>query len=104
MAKQSPHKRWKGCQLCKPWKFRDDGQAHRQPTPVVRLAGRDRRLRRHEAQDGWGTGDPGDDQDWYWTPEWQAGEREAELAYAAGDYQSFDSPEELLAWFREAAD
>lgn len=54
MAKQSPHKRWKGCAMCKWYKFKDNGQAQRQPLAVLRLAGRDRRLKRHEIhQDGW---------------------------------------------------
>jgi bifunctional DNA-binding transcriptional regulator/antitoxin component of YhaV-PrlF toxin-antitoxin module len=43
----------------------------------------------------YGVMDP--DQAWYWTPEWQAKEREADEAYARGDFQRFDSDEEFLA-------
>ena len=37
------------------------------------------------------------DQAWFWTPEWQAKEREADEAIAAGDVQVFYSTEEFLA-------
>ena len=43
----------------------------------------------------YGVMDP--DQAWYWTPEWQAKEREADEAYARGDFQRFYSDEEFLA-------
>lgn len=36
-------------------------------------------------------------QAWFWTPEWQAKEREADAAIAAGRVQHFDSDEEFLA-------
>lgn len=39
-----------------------------------------------------------DDQRWFWTPEWQAGEREADAALAAGATQVMSSSEEFLAW------
>jgi hypothetical protein len=40
--------------MCKFHKFKDHGQAVRQPLAVLRLAGRDRRLSRHEIhEDGW---------------------------------------------------
>ena len=39
------------------------------------------------------------DQAWYWTPEWQAMEREADEDYARGNYETFDSDEEFLASF-----
>ena len=35
-------------------------------------------------------------QAWFWTPEWQAGEREAEAEIAAGKVESFGSGEEFL--------
>ena len=36
------------------------------------------------------------DQAWFWTKEWQAGEREAEADLAAGRYQAFDTMEDLI--------
>jgi hypothetical protein len=47
----STHRRWKGCQLCKPYKFRDDGHARRQPIPVLRAVGKRRRVTRHDLGD-----------------------------------------------------
>lgn len=44
----SSHRRWKGCAMCKPHKFRDLGQAERQPWAVVRKFGKKRRLSRHD--------------------------------------------------------
>ncbi len=35
------------------------------------------------------------EQAWFWTPEWQAKEKEAEAARAAGDYSEFDSVDDL---------
>ena len=43
MAKQSPHKQWSGCRLCKPHKHRVNGQATRKPVArgaCPRVAGR----------------------------------------------------------------
>ncbi len=37
------------------------------------------------------------DQAWFWTPEWQEGEREADADIAAGRTTYFDSTEEFLA-------
>jgi antitoxin PrlF len=37
------------------------------------------------------------DQAWFWTPEWQAGEREADADVAAGRTEYFDSDEAFLA-------
>ena len=37
-----------------------------------------------------------EDQAWFWTEEWQAGEREAEADLAAGRYESFDTMEDLI--------
>lgn len=31
------------------------------------------------------------DQAWFWTPEWQAGEREASEQIARGEYETYDS-------------
>jgi hypothetical protein len=38
-----------------------------------------------------------DDQAWFWSEEWQAGEREAETDIGAGRVQVFDSMTDLLA-------
>lgn len=35
-------------------------------------------------------------QAWFWTPEWQAGEREASADIAAGRTEVFKTPEDLL--------
>ncbi len=37
-----------------------------------------------------------EDEEWFWSPEWQAGEREVNAALKRGDYQTFDSVEELI--------
>jgi hypothetical protein len=37
------------------------------------------------------------DQAWFWSPQWQAAEREAEADLAAGRVERFDSAEALLA-------
>ena len=37
------------------------------------------------------------DQAWFWTPEWQAMEREADEDVAAGRVERFESDEEFLA-------
>jgi hypothetical protein len=37
------------------------------------------------------------DQSWFWTEEWQAGEREADAQIAAGEGRFFASGEEMLA-------
>jgi hypothetical protein len=34
---------------------------------------------------------------WFWTPEWQAGEREVDRELQAGLYEDFDSMDEFLA-------
>ncbi len=41
-------------------------------------------------------------QAWFWTEEWQKGEREVDEDYAAGRYKTFNSGEEFLAWLDEA--
>jgi bifunctional DNA-binding transcriptional regulator/antitoxin component of YhaV-PrlF toxin-antitoxin module len=38
------------------------------------------------------------DQAWYWTPEWQEGEREVDAEIAAGGLRRFESDEEFLAY------
>lgn len=42
------------------------------------------------------------DQRWYWTPEWQAMEREADEDKAAGRVKSFKSAKEFIASFKSA--
>ena len=39
-------------------------------------------------------------QAWFWTPEWQAGEREAEADMAAGRSDRYESDEEFIAALR----
>ena len=40
------------------------------------------------------------DQLWYWTPEWQAGERQADADLAAGRYKDFKSAKKAIAWLK----
>ena len=42
-------------------------------------------------------------QAWFWTPEWQAGEREADAEIKAGRGRRFNSDEEFLASLEEDA-
>lgn len=44
----SPHRRWKGCQMCKWHKFKDHGRALRDPISFRRLLGTKRRAGRHD--------------------------------------------------------
>ncbi len=44
----SPHRRWKGCQMCKPWKNRSHGDTERAPWAVRRQVGKARRWNRHD--------------------------------------------------------
>ncbi len=37
------------------------------------------------------------DQEWFWSDEWQKGEREADEALARGEYKDFDNVEDLIA-------
>lgn len=37
-----------------------------------------------------------DEQDWFWTAEWQAGEQAAERDLVEGRYQDFETMEEML--------
>jgi AbrB family looped-hinge helix DNA binding protein len=39
------------------------------------------------------------DQAWYWTPQWQAKELEADTAQAIGDKKVFQSIADMDAWF-----
>lgn len=36
------------------------------------------------------------DEQWFWSEEWQAGEREVNEAFAKGDYLEFESVEEAI--------
>lgn len=47
----SPHRRRKGCGLCRPWKFKDHGRAEREPAHVLRKLGKKRRVRRGDLGD-----------------------------------------------------
>jgi hypothetical protein len=47
----SPHRRWKGCPVCKPVKFKDAGRAVREPWPVLKKIGKKRRVRRGDLGD-----------------------------------------------------
>ena len=40
---------------------------------------------------------PDPSQAWFWTPEWQAGEREVDADLAAGHTQFFESEDEFFA-------
>jgi antitoxin PrlF len=40
-------------------------------------------------------------QAWFWTPAWQAGEREASLELGRGEGETFDSDDSFLAAFDE---
>ena len=43
-----------------------------------------------------------EDQRWWWTEEWQEGEREVERNYKKGDFEVFDSAEDFLATLKSA--
>ena len=43
-------------------------------------------------------------QAWFWTEEWQAGEREVDEQIARGEYREFASAEELMAYLRSITD
>src|SRR5580693_1653909 len=42
-------------------------------------------------------------QAWFWSPEWQAGEREADADRAAGKIETFGSGDELIGALRSRA-
>ena len=37
------------------------------------------------------------DQAWFWSPEWQAGERQADEDLRTGNYEDFDTMDDLIA-------
>ena len=41
--------------------------------------------------------EPKSGQEWFWTPEWQAAEREVEADLAAGRFETYDTMEDFLA-------
>lgn len=41
------------------------------------------------------------DQAWFWSPQWQAKEREAEAARERGDFQEYDSVDDLIAGLKK---
>ncbi|MCY3920690.1 MAG: hypothetical protein OXG38_12935 [Chloroflexi bacterium] len=43
-------------------------------------------------------------QDYYWTPEWQAGEREALAEIAAGQTKEFENARDAIRWLLRAKD
>jgi antitoxin MazE len=44
------------------------------------------------------------DQAWFWTPEWQQGEREVDAELAAGLGTHYDSDEEFLGHLRQVSE
>jgi len=42
-----------------------------------------------------------DDQSWYWTPEWQAAEKEADEDIAAGRIHSFDNIDDAINFLHQ---
>jgi AbrB family looped-hinge helix DNA binding protein len=44
------------------------------------------------------------DQQWFWTEQWQSGEREASADYAAGRTRRYDDGEQFLADLEHGAD
>jgi hypothetical protein len=40
------------------------------------------------------------DQAWFWTPEWQAKEREADADLAAGRVKTFKNAKQAIQWLR----
>lgn len=42
-----------------------------------------------------------DDQSWYWTPEWQAAEKEADEDIAAGRVQRFDNIDDAIKFLHQ---
>lgn len=41
------------------------------------------------------------DQAWFWTPEWQAGERQADEDLQTGAYKDFDTMDDFIAVLKE---
>lgn len=44
-----------------------------------------------------------DDQSWYWTDEWQEGERQADAEIEAGRVERFDTAEDAIEWLTTPA-
>jgi hypothetical protein len=44
------------------------------------------------------------DQSYYWTEEWQEGERAADAEIAAGELERFDDVDAALEWLRTPAE
>jgi AbrB family looped-hinge helix DNA binding protein len=44
------------------------------------------------------------DQAWYWSPEWQAAEREADSDTRAGRYDDFESMDDMIADLQQQAE
>lgn len=47
----SSHRRYKGCLLCAPHKFKDNGRSVREPWAVLRKIGKKRRVTRNDLGD-----------------------------------------------------
>ena len=64
--------------------------------PIVAVRGGDVRIR-------YATGSlqPAHDSAYFWTEEWQAGEREADEEIKAGRMHHFDNPEDALAFLED---
>jgi hypothetical protein len=41
---------------------------------------------------------------WFWTPEWQADERQVDAELAAGQYEEFDNMDDFLASLEKGPD
>lgn len=76
---------------------RDSARAHL----LVAAHGGDEELSEEDRKVLAETFDP--DQRWFWTPEWQAGEREADAEIRAGKGRVFEDEESFLAHLDEAA-
>jgi hypothetical protein len=47
----SPHRRWRGCTVCKPHTYRGAGRSAKEPWAVLRQLGKKRRVRRGDLGD-----------------------------------------------------
>lgn len=45
-----------------------------------------------------------DDQSWFWTPEWQEAEKEADEDIAAGRVHTFDTVDDAISFLHREAD
>jgi hypothetical protein len=41
------------------------------------------------------------EQSYFWTPEWQSGEKQADRELAAGEHKTFDSMDEMMSFLDE---